>query len=166
MFQPNAEIQCCRECSFLALLQLKCTWFLALQCSCTGAKLRDEQRVSNTTNQCSIQHENNKDHISKHYASQSEELMQKETKNGNDEVFIGIALAVQNIKDRIQKFRNLVMDKRCFNKGGNWMHYLTNGFQTLMQLYCRITLKNTLLPLQEISIHPSCNPTSVYKVLF
>lgn len=29
------------------------------------------------------------------------------------------------------------------------MHYLTNGFQTFKQCYHRITLKNTLLPLQD-----------------
>lgn len=29
------------------------------------------------------------------------------------------------------------------------MHYLANGFQTLKQCYYRITLKNTLLPLQD-----------------
>lgn len=29
------------------------------------------------------------------------------------------------------------------------MHYLTNGFQTFKQCYHRVTLKNTLLPLQD-----------------
>lgn len=45
------------------------------------------------------------------------------------------------------------------------MHYLTNGFQIFKQCYHRITPKNTLLPLQDISIN-SCNVMSVHNILW